>query len=287
MMSTSPRVIALVTVYDPGALLLDSIASYHDVTALTLLWQNSPVAESILTAVHDRFGTRCRFLGDGSNIGIGAALNALVQAARELEATHVLLMDQDSVFTPGAAQRLWHVAQAGTGTHLYAPIHRVSDTGVQPVSRPDPQWVMTSGSLLSLATFDRVGPFHEAYFIDGVDMEWCARLKACSGTITLVPDAVLHHQLGDASYHTILGIKTVLATHHPPYRYYYIFRNYTHLLFHKKRAGWSFNAAIVRIMIQLVLSVLFFETQTRIKLSYMLKGIRHCIRQEFGALLEN
>ena len=38
--------------------------------------------------------------------------------------------------------------------------------------------VVTSGSLMSVSAYEKVGPFREDFFIEGVDLEYCRKLRA-------------------------------------------------------------------------------------------------------------
>jgi len=287
MNEATTRVFALVTIYHPDESLLESLASYQDTVERSLIWLNSHLPDSIKKDLETRFSGKIQVFGDGTNVGIGSALNTLVSVARKQGATHVLCMDQDSVFRPGAAQTLWETARSTSEIELFAPLHRVSEAKNQSAINPEPEWTMTSGTLISIKTFDHVGPFNEAFFIDGVDMDWCARLKQRSGKINLVTNAVLQHQLGNARYHNLLGIKWILVTDHSPFRYYYIFRNYFVLLLQKNVGSGSFKRAVLRILVQLLMSMLFYEPQTRVKLGYAAKGVSDFIRGKGGELLEN
>ncbi len=131
-------------------------------------------------------------LGDGSNVGVGAALNRMAEAATAAGARHLLLLDQDG------EPSLDLLLGLGTAAVGLAPVPRPAMIG--PIQRPvagrktpqyprrrgvaalgrlDPvEFMATSGSLLDLAAFARIGAFREDYFIDAIDLEWCFRAWA-------------------------------------------------------------------------------------------------------------
>ena len=56
--------------------------------------------------------------------------------------------------------------------------------------------MITSGSLLALAVFRRVGPMREDFFIDAVDFQYCLRLRRHGYKVieTLLPTLI--HPIG-------------------------------------------------------------------------------------------
>lgn len=177
------------------------------------------------------------------NVGVAAAHNRGIELARTRGATHVLLMDQDSI--PAADM----VAQ------LQAALLQLSASGEQPAAvgprlllgacpgyflaersgrvvrvlcRCDEiqpvDALISSGSLLTLRVLDAVGGMDESLFIDAVDTEWCLRARAHGFAIYAVGAAQLEHRLGDASRRVWLG-RWRWVPLHSPLRSYTIVRN--------------------------------------------------------------
>jgi rhamnosyltransferase len=126
------------------------------------------------------------------NRGIGAGLNALAQAARTAGFRKILLFDQDSAPLPGLAFRLQHafdfLLDAGARPAVVGPrpVAAPGETSKPPRYSKRPRiaavgnlrpvnYVISSGSLVSLDAIDAVGDFREDYFIDAIDTEWCFR----------------------------------------------------------------------------------------------------------------
>ena len=176
------------------------------------------------------------------NKGIGAAQNEGVAVAKAAGATHVLLLDQDSLpaagMVPvllGAAQLL---AERGVRVACVGPQRRRPDSeavtgftrlgwlGLRKIRCEDPtrpvecDFVVASGSLIPLASWEQVGGMEVDLFIDLVDTEWCLRARA-KGYGVYGTAAVLDHTIGEAGKRApLLGLPR-----HKPFRYYYIFRN--------------------------------------------------------------
>ena len=189
-------------------------------------------------------------LGDGVNVGLAAGLNRGIQHAMDSGATHVLLLDQDSVCDTTMVSALWfglqaaekrncRVAAAGPNFadargDVPPPFLKVGFPTCRPVQpAPEQAYVdtdvlITSGMLVSTQALRSVGLMAEPLFIDNVDIEWGFRAKAAGWQLIGVPGAALNHQLGEQRrpvpwWLGWTGRKHLL--HHPPVRLYYIMRN--------------------------------------------------------------
>lgn len=162
-----------------------------------------------------------RLLSAGRNVGIAAALNALAEAAADLGARHLLLLDQDAGPQGEMLRELLAAADRLAGAALppavigprplagpghKAPAYPVragtaSRDGLVPVD-----FLATSGSLVNLAAFARVGPFRADYFIDAVDLEWCFRAWARGHSCWMAPEAGLAHHVGGGTIRGPFGL---------------------------------------------------------------------------------
>jgi len=81
--------------------------------------------------------------------------------------------------------------------------------------------VISSGILIKMKVFKKVGFFDESLFIDYVDFEWCFRINYFDEKIYIVPSAVLKHKIGKGLRY-FLFLRT---NSHEPFRTYYKIRN--------------------------------------------------------------
>jgi rhamnosyltransferase len=84
--------------------------------------------------------------------------------------------------------------------------------------------VITSGSMVELATSDTLGGFDEALFIDYVDVDYCLRVGRVNRSVMVAAAARLQHRLGARRPARLLG-KDFRPMHHPAFRHYYMARN--------------------------------------------------------------
>jgi rhamnosyltransferase len=141
------------------------------------------------------------------NVGLGAALNRLVEEARSEGHTHLLLLDQDSTPTPAMPELLFRHFEkcaisgktAAVGPLLVPPrgqsflaikyAWRAGESG-------SVHFLPTSGSLVSLAAWSHVGAFRSDYFIGGIDVEWGFRAWQMGYASTVALDVPMIHRWG-------------------------------------------------------------------------------------------
>lgn len=173
---------------------------------------------------------------DGNNVGVAEALNRIAQAARAAGAEHLLLLDQDAAPPPGLAAALLaamdRLREAGIPAAVVGPAPAPAPGHKAPAYPPRPgvlacgslapvQFLATSGSLIDLAAFARVGPFRADFFIDGVELEWCARAWAAGYGCFMARDAAIPHRVGGGTIRA-LGIA---MPRQPPFRMATYLRN--------------------------------------------------------------
>lgn len=236
----------------------------------------------------------------GINTGVATAQNVGIDWARRQGADCVVLFDQDSLPPPDMIYRLALAMQAKqaegckvaavgpryidarnekhpsfsrmSGLRLNKSSCSVSDRIVES------DIIISSGSLIPLATLDRVGGLIDDLFIDQVDIEWCLRAKSFGYQPYGVCDTVMLHSLGE-NPRIFFGHKLL---HHSPLRHYYIFRNAVWLLF-KAYIPFGWKVLFIRMLcLRLVFYTLFISP----RLSYfkmMTLGVWHGLRNRMGA----
>lgn len=164
------------------------VAAFDGSVRHVLAYDNGGVSGEIRAVLDRTDGVR--LIGDGRNVGVGAALNGLAEAASASGASYLLLLDQDGEpsldLASGLRAAMTRLSQIPVPPAMVGPIQRPVDgrktphyparRGVPALKGLDPvEFMATSGSLLDLAAFARVGPFRADYFIDAIDLEWCFR----------------------------------------------------------------------------------------------------------------
>ncbi len=202
-----PRLAAATVLYNPDAALLAALRDGLRLAGVPLLVVcNSALDPDLRQDLQRDAGVT--LLGDGTNVGLGAALNAAMAAAEAAGFTHVLLFDQDSTPDRALPAALLERAAAlpgplgAIGPRLTPPpgqgykaiwysFRSGGRPGVQPVD-----FLPTSGSLVPVAAWRGVGPFRADFFIDGIDIEWSFRAWKAGFPIILADDIAMEHRWG-------------------------------------------------------------------------------------------
>ena len=225
---------AATVLYHPELELLDAMLSSLDRAGRRIyIFVNAPLDQ----AVEDRLAglANAVVIRSSTNVGLGAALNAILEWAASDGFQHVLLLDQDSAPAPDLPELLHKrflerettaepLAMLGpllvppTGGH-YLPIRhawrRKRDGAVD--------FLSTSGSLLSIATWVRVGPFRADYFIGGIDVEWGFRAWRRGYASLVAHDVQMVHRWGTPMDDEEAYRPQILR--HSDLRVYYYIRN--------------------------------------------------------------
>lgn len=297
---TSARVVAVVVTFypDPARLQL-LVQMLHIENCAVVLVDNGgtpELAEAGQTAVTLHRMSR--------NVGMGAALNAGIALASAQHATHVLLMDQDSVPLPGMITHLlaWDAKLRARGIalsaigprfvdatsgqisqHVHFARWHVGRIDCGPSKEPVPvDYLITSGSLIALDTFERVGPMDESLFIDHVDTEWILRARSLGMQAYGACDAVMEHELGEFRRRVWL-LRWRDVPFHKPFRYYYIVRNSLTLYRRTYMSREWIRIDAVRLL-QIFLYMALFHPQRWQFMRMAIRGIRDAFAGRGGAL---
>ncbi|KQT50007.1 rhamnosyltransferase [Methylobacterium sp. Leaf456] len=177
-------------------------------------------------------------LGEGRNDGIGAALNRLCEAAAAKGFARLFLLDQDADTSPDTAHALGLALDClGAATPPPAlvgpapapnPGHKAPRYPLRPSVAPHGallpvEFLATSGSLVDLATFKRIGPFREDFFIDAVDLEWCFRAWSRGFSCWMDPATAIPHSIGRGTIRA--RFLPIAMPDQPPFRMAVYLRN--------------------------------------------------------------
>lgn len=245
--------------------------------------------------------SNARVLRQGDNIGLAGAQNVGIEWARKNGFCHVLLMDQDSTPSDNMVATLlaaWErlskeqrIAAVGPAFHdlredRVAPFVRIGALFNRKVwceyegQVIASDFLIGSGTLISLEIIDVVGAMDATLFIDNVDLEWSFRARALGYALYGVCAASMHHRLGDARRAMPFGLGLMVV--HGPARLYFMMRNRIRLygMRHVPRA-WV-TQDLPRLLGKLVLFGALTGPRLR-NLRYMIRGVSDGIRGRGGS----
>ena len=243
-------VFAIIVLYNPHVptlvRLLNSVK--HQVDHI-ILADNSTcfnIKEQLLKALND-ISDLSTYINLNDNMGIATAQNKGIKLAIDKNASHILLLDQDSALPNNMVSDLMIVY-----TSLIKDGHKVATVGPSfldektneianiirhhklKVKRKLPDttkktevadYIISSGSLIPVEIFNTIGVMNEDLFIDWVDIEWCIRAKQYGYNCYVAPQIIMRHCIGDG-FVNVRGRKTNL---HTDFRNYFIVRNSIYL----------------------------------------------------------
>jgi rhamnosyltransferase len=228
---TAQSICAVIVTYHPTSKNIEQMSSVlAQVQALVVVDNgSSPDEVQTLRTASRSFGFH--LIENGDNLGIAEALNHGVRWAKSEGFPWVILFDQDSRITAGFVNQMfaaWDVhpqrERVGSIHPRYADPETQLEAAVPRASDGSPVRPMTSGALMPVWIFDRIGWFASEYFIDLVDWEYCFRIRAAGFLVADAKQAMLLHAPGNPAGTTILG-HTFHPSHHSAIRHYYISRN--------------------------------------------------------------
>jgi rhamnosyltransferase len=159
--------------------------------------------------------TPVRLIESSYNLGVADALNILVLTAAWEGKSRLLLLDQDSSLAPDAVAQLGQtmdaLAKRGERPAAVGPkpvpphsarlAYRAPNLYPQPGRAPagnatPVRFLITSGTLLDLKAFAKIGRFRSDYFIDAIDTEWCFRAWRRGFSCWVRTDVTMEHRVG-------------------------------------------------------------------------------------------
>jgi rhamnosyltransferase len=215
------------------------------------------------------------------NEGIARALNQIFEYAKKVDAKWVVAFDQDSL----VSESYFEIAEKYIGCSdaaIYCPvIYDVNRKTIDFTSKvsgtkqlTEVEKCITSGAFTRVECWQKVKGFREELFIDGVDFEFCYRIRQSNYKIYQLRDLILNQSIGCGR--VIKFGKYYIEVHnHNAVRKYYIARNriYCDYLMGKK----PFTSTLAAVFRMAVITILF-ESDKKEKLSAIRKGMRDGIR---------
>lgn len=218
---------------------------------------------------------------DYDNIGVAKALNIGAQKAIEAGYNYLLTMDQDTVLPISTLNEMKSVIEKENMNNIgiITPWHKTKLKEEKPKTKIDyPRDVMTSGNILNLAIWQKIGKFNEDFFIDGIDIEYGLRLKKHNYKIMRLNYLEIDHDLGDIFY-----VHNKLCTNHNGLRRYYMNRNYHYIYDIYYDTDKEFCEFLISNY-KTILKVLLFEKHKFSKVYGFILGYSHYKRNIKGKL---
>jgi rhamnosyltransferase len=231
----------------------------------------------ILDSLAREYGVSVNRLGE--NRGVGHALNLGVAYAKKIGCTWLLTMDQDSIVDNGLIKAYQSAVQFDCRVASLSP--RIAKKW----SDSDPKYLnvhsaITSGNLVNISVFDKIGLYDEGFFIDCIDFDFSLRLRRAGYKLLRVQNTEMQHQLGEPRHLSVY--LTMFYAQHSAARRYYQARNYLYLA---ERHFFRFPAFIIKMgILRILLFVLIgaFDQDARASYCAIARGFRDYVGRRNG-----
>ena len=280
-MNEKIKIAAVIVLYNPDNNILKNIFSYINYVNKLYVIDNSDEKNIILVNKLKEYLNIC-YIDNHGNKGIAHALNVGCTSAIKDGYKWALTFDQDSFVPLGMIEKL--LQYKANNVAIISPFH--ADKYLlfpkTEIIQQEVLSVATSGNLLNLQIFEKIGVFEEKLFIDYVDIEYCLRANAAGYKILLVNKAILKHQLGEISQHELLGKFFYTSNHNYLRRYYnarnrfYVYKKYSFYYDYVKEDKKTFLKEVFKIVL--------FEKEKVKKVYYILLGLWDSGHKKFGKL---
>jgi rhamnosyltransferase len=261
----SIKLAGMVTLYNPTDEDINNMNSYIDDVDVLYVIDNTEGKDN-----KDRLpdNKKIKYIFKNENVGVATALNEAAKMAIKDGYKYLLTNDQDTFFRKDVIKGMKNDIESHdmSDIGIVTPWHNTKLLNEKPkVKYDDPHDVMTSGNILNLDIWKKIGGFKDWLFIDGIDIEYCINLHKQGYHILRNNSLIIDHNLGDLFYKKLPG-RLYLCTNHAAIRRYYIMRNY-HYIFDmykddKDELGYLYSLIAQR---HNIIGVLLFEKKDKFK----------------------
>ena len=266
--------------YNPGEEHVENIKSYIDYIDELYIIDNSDKDNKLLA---ERLNDpKIKYFFNGRNLGIAKALNLGCEKAFRNDYTWILTMDQDSSFPCEKIKNYFEDFDAiqNNSIGIISPYHVLKNDIIktdEKESFTEIDNVMTSGNLLNLRIWEKVGKFDESLFIDEVDSDICYKIIEKGYKIIQLNKIKMFHELGKLEKRNFF-MKKISVFNHNYIRKYYIIRNKCYMWKKYKKYRKRYSYYILNDFFK----VIFYEKDKLRKLKYMFRGIKDFFKNKMG-----
>jgi len=265
------KLAAVVVFYNPSEENIKNIKNYLKSVDQVFIVDNSE--DEIIRYKEDK---KVKYIKLGENKGIAYALNKGAELAIKDKYQWLLTLDQDSKINSDNIIKMKTFLEKNDTTKigLVSPYQDIdSKEIIEDTEKEEMIEVMTSGNIINLDAYQKIGGFKDWLFIDCVDTDYCMNLNKHHYKVLRLNKIIMKHNLGNLKVHTLFG-KEYPCYNHNPIRRYYIVRNNLYI---KKLYGDKYPEYcehLIRVQKGQVKRILAFEKNKIAKLRMMYKGYK-------------
>ena len=219
---------------------------------------------------------KIKYIKLNENKGIAYALNVGAKEAIKDGYNWLLTLDQDSKMTSEIVIKMKEYLENNNikNVGLISPYQDIdAKDDVKKGDVEDMVEVMTSGNIINLDAYKKIGGFKDWLFIDCVDTDYCMNLHKNNYKVLRLNNIIMKHELGNLKVHKLFG-KEYPCYNHNPIRRYYIVRNNLYINDMYKDLYPDYCAWLIRVQKGQVKRIIAFEKNKIKKLKMMYRGYK-------------
>ncbi|MDD5052224.1 MAG: glycosyltransferase [Sulfuricurvum sp.] len=274
----------VIVLYNPNESVISNIESYINHIDILIAVDNSDTINHSLI-INLSKNSKIQYINNNGNQGIAHALNIGANKAISMGYEWLLTMDQDSRFEYEMITNYldcWLQYKEKEKIAIFAPQYEaynfVNNNFCQAATE---LIVITSGNILNLSLFQKIGQFEEKLFIDEVDHDYCLRAKRLGFYIIKFKNIFLEHKLGEPKIILRNGKKTIFRSHATS-RYYYIIRNGLYICRTYAYSYPTFTGKRLLYLFKIVIFVLLYDDKRLERAKNILRGFYHFLVGKYG-----
>lgn len=230
---TMDSICCLIITFNPDNGLLKLINTMSKQVNRIIIVDNNSTNEGakIIDSIENQ--DKVDIIRNNTNVGIATALNQGVKEAMKFNFDFVLTFDQDSTPFDNIINVIQEVYNSYSSKNEIGAIgvsytSSFEDTfNAVPKQRKylEKDYLITSGCLICVESFVKIGGFRDDFFIDNVDIEYSLRLKKNGKKSLITTKPGMIHKAGDPLKKKILGF-IITSSNHSSFRRYFMSRNH-------------------------------------------------------------
>ncbi len=259
------RLCAVVVTYYPDINeAINNILLYLPWVDHLIIWENTPKDDlDAYKITLSQYEHKISYMGSGNTEGISFALNRAIEWACANGFTHILTMDQDSSWENFELYRRF-VENALELNTIFVPIVNGRKSSI-------PYIFITSGMVVPLDVYHKIGTYCEDFKVDMIDYEFCIRCLNGGIGCKEVTEVNLIQRFGSPLQRRVFG-RTYTCPNYNKSRLFEIVRN-SIILIKSYKMSYDIKKRILKqwLIINPILIILF-EKNKSIKIFSIIKG---------------
>lgn len=264
------RILPIIITFNPDiSLLQDNISHLLEGTQSVLIWDNTPGCCMELQNLRPK--DKIRIISKNENIGISKAINITAKVAEKEGYDYILTMDQDSILRNIQMYFKTSIKLQDDYPCIIGPMIKSKFADNELCDKiVEVNDIITSGAIIPIKLFNKIGGFNELFFVDAIDIEFCIRANTYGYKVFVNCNGYLEQRFGEPVIHRFLG-REFISSNYSPFRLYGIFRN--HILI-GRMYGWNkhISKTLIGYYRTFIPKIILAENNKWSKLKAIIKG---------------